>query len=301
MGQNKVYKIITDRFIESLERGHVPWDKPWSGGGQLPANGLSGREYSGVNTLLLGMMPYNQPYWLTYKQAQKAGGNVKKGESSTPVIYWQMLYKDRKTGDNLSKSKAKKWSNDPAKKGRVQTIPLLRYYNVFNVDQCENLNPDKIERADVKKYDWEPIAAAGKIWEQYPARPDLQHGGGASYYQPGTDLIQLPEQPQFKSAELYYKTLFHEMIHSTGHKSRLNRDLKPVNMDKSSYSKEELTAEIGAAFLNNAAGILEPTFKNSEAYIKNWLQALKKEDNEKMIVHAAARAQKAADHILNKD
>jgi len=298
--KNKVYKVITDKFIESLERGVIPWEKPWSTAGVLPSNGLTGRQYSGVNILLLGMMPYSQPYWLTFNQAKKAGGNVKKGESSTPVTFWKMLYKDKKTGEKLSRGKAKKWLKNADKRGRVKTIPLLRYYNVFNIEQCENLDEDKIKRAPVKTYDFEPVEKAAEIWDNYPGRPELKTGGGAAYYTPSLDTIQMPENEHFKSPELYYKTLFHESIHSTGAKHRLNRELNG-NMRTKSYSKEELTAEIGAAFLNNAAGILEPVFENSEAYIKNWLQALKDEDNQAMIVGAAARAEKAANHILNID
>lgn len=299
--KNSVYKLIQDRFIDRLEDGQIPWAKPWSATGVMPTNGLTGRTYSGVNVLLLGMMPYTQPYWLTFNQAKKAGGNVISGESSTPVTFWNMFYKDSKTGETLTKKEAKKLKRDADKAGRVETIPCLKYYNVFNIEQCENLDESKIQQVEPETHEWEPIEQAAEIWKNMPDRPDLIHGGGHAYYAPADDIIQLPEQEQFTTAEGYYKTLFHEAVHSTGADHRIGRKLTTVNMDKKSYSKEELTAEIGASFLTHAAGIFEPMFENSVAYVNGWLDALRHEDNEKMIIHAAARAQKAADFILDRN
>lgn len=299
--KNKVYKIITDRFIDALEKGEIPWEKPWNSAGMMPANGSTGRQYSGVNTLLLGMMPYEQPYWLTFNQAKKAGGNVIKGEKSTPVIFWKINSYDKETGDKLSDKKARKWKKDPAKKSRVKTVPILRYYNVFNVEQCENLDPDSIERVELKSHEWSPMQQAEKIVQGMPNAPKIENnGGGRAFYRPSSDEIQMPARERFDCPAKYYSVLFHEMAHSTGHSSRLDRDLSTGMMDKKSYSKEELIAEITSAFLNNEAGILEKEFDNSAAYIAGWLKVFRNEDNENLIVNAAANAQHAADYILNR-
>lgn len=292
-----VYGIITERFIEALERGRIPWAKPWSTSGLMPANGLSGRRYSGVNTLILGMMPYEQPYWLTYNQAKKAGGNVKKGEKSTPVVYWMFLYFDKESGKKLSKKEGEKRARED-----VRIVPYPRYYNVFNIDQCENLDEAKIQRAEVKTHEWDADGAAEKIVAGMPDAPKIDHnGGGRAFYRPATDHISMPERERFKSAAGYYSTLFHEMAHSTGHSSRLNRDLTSGAMCKKSYSREELIAEISSAFLNAEAGYLDQEFDNSAAYVNGWLSVFRNEDNERLIITAAAQAQKAADYILNRD
>lgn len=294
---NKVYKIIQDRFIESLEAGEIPWNRPWSKAGQMPANAFTGRRYSGVNSLLLGMLRYEQPYWLTFNQAKKAGGNVKKGEKSTPVIYWKLMHFDKQSDKKLTKAEANK---RPA--SQVKTVPLLRYYNVFNIDQCENLDPEKIHREELKTFEFNEIERAQSIADNMPNAPEIDHnGGGRATYSPLKDKIQLPKRERFSTPGGYYAILFHEMIHSTGHESRLNRDLSAGVMDKKSYSKEELIAEIGATFLSADAGILEQErFDNSAAYVNGWLRVFKREDNQTLIVHAAAAAQKAADYILDR-
>lgn len=297
---NKVYQIVTDKFIEALETGVIPWQKPWKEIGGIPANAVSGRRYHGVNPFLLllvsQMKGYTQPYWLTYNQAKNAGGNVKKGEKSAPIVYWNLTYYDKETGDKLSK---KEGQSRPA--DEVKTVPYLRYFNVFNIEQCEDLDEDKINRIEIELNDIPPIDAAEAIVRNMPNAPKIEHNGGnRAYYHPRKDEIQLPERGRFNSPEEYYGTKFHEMIHSTGHKSRLDRELQPSKMNKESYSKEELIAELGRSFLNAEAGILEDQFDNSAAYIENWLQVFKDEDNARLIVNAAANAQKAADYILNR-
>ena len=271
---NDVYQIITDQILAKLESGTIPWRKPWSSvkasGGTRPRN-LEGRCYSGSNWFLLGMLDYQTPIFGTYKMIQAAGGQVRKGEKGIPVVYWKMLdCKDEK---------------EPSK---VKKVPMLRYYMVFNVEQCDGLNlPEPEPMAP-----FDPIQDAEAIWNRYAGKPSLKHGGDRACYIPALDSIHLPEPGTFIDPASYYNTLFHEMGHSTGHESRLNRELSQV---QEKYSREELIAELSAAFLSAQCG-LDSTLDQSAAYIANWLGFLKSDP--KAFVLAAGKAQKAADRIL---
>jgi antirestriction protein ArdC len=268
-----VYKIITDRILEALEAGTCPWRKSWVGVG-MPRSMSTGKPYRGVNIFILGFQPYSSAYWLTFNQCKKMGGMVKKGEKGTPVVFWKFL---RKTQDD----------------GTVKQIPFLRYYTVFNVEQCEGIDaPDAPERTHT------PLEAAEAIIGGMPKRPEINHGGDRAAYCPSLDTIRLPKPEQFETAEAYYTTAFHELAHSTGHDSRLSRDLVAFSMDKGSYSREELIAEMTAAFLSGEAGIDDTTLDNSAAYIASWRKALS--DDPKLIIQAAGKAQKAADYILDR-
>ena len=283
---NDVYQVITDRIIAQLEKGVVPWQKPWQGGEQMPRNLTSGRAYRGVNVFLLHAMCYESPFWLTYKQASELGGHVKKGERACPVVFWKRLQVADKTEPTGNKA-----------------VPFLRYYSVFNVAQCEDIPPDKIPVQNGSQRQHCPITAAENIVATMPKKPEIKHGGGRACYSPGLDCVTMPKPEHFQTGQDYYSVLFHELTHSTGHASRLNRkgiggeDGEWSAFGSTPYAREELVAEMGAAFLSGHAGIVERTLDNSASYIQSWLARLK--EDRRLIVQAAAAAQKAADFILD--
>jgi antirestriction protein ArdC len=274
----KIYEMVTDKIIEKLEQGTVPWQKPWVSGG-LPKSLVSGKTYRGVNVFLLAIQDYSSPYWLTLKQANDRGGKVRKGEKSTPVIFWNWINKEDK--DNPDK---------------VKKIPFLKYYRVFNVEQCDGLNFPQEEVARPLNR----ITECEKVVSDMPKAPRLTHGGNHAYYRPSEDVVNMPASDGFVSDEEYYSTLFHELTHSTGHESRVGREgIKDVQpFGTVDYGKEELVAEMGAAFLCGITGINNKTVDNSAAYINSWLKKIRQD--KKIIVQAAAAAQKASDFILGK-
>lgn len=276
-----VYQIITDRIVGLLEAGTVPWQKQWKGGHEMPRNLISGKEYRGINIFLLHAMSYQSPLWVTFKQAAELGGNVRKGEKSCPVVFWKWL------------------EGRDSQSGEPKRIPLLRYYSAFNVAQCEGL--EKHLPATVTDRVHNPIAEAESILAAMPKKPEIRHGQRQAYYSPKADYIGLPDPAAFNSDQDYYNVLFHELTHSTGHESRLNRKGvagESVSFGSQTYSKEELVAEMGAAFLCGHCGIADHTIDNSAAYIATWLSRIKEEP--KLVVQAAAAAQKASDYILGK-
>lgn len=271
-----VYEQITERIVLMLETGTIPWRKPWKVQTGLPRNLVSKKAYRGINTFLLHAMHYESPYWLTYRQALELGGNVRKGEKSCPVVFWkQLAIEDEQTGE-------------------TEKIPLMRFYSVFNVAQCDGLKniPATVET---------PLSAPSKpdeIVALMPQRPEIKHGLSKAFYSPGADTVSMPHRERFTTEAGYYATLFHELIHSTGHKSRLNRPTltESAGFGSNPYCKEELIAEMGAAFLCGQAEIAEQVLENSAAYVQSWLEQLQKD--KKLIVQAAGQAQKAADFIL---
>jgi antirestriction protein ArdC len=276
--RNDVYQIVTDRVISLLESGTVPWRKPWAGGDQFPMNLASGKAYRGVNVWLLSCAGFSSPYWVSYKQAQDRGGSVRKGEKSSLAVFWKRL----ETTDKAT--------------GEKKTIPMLRYYRVFNVEQCDGVDYPKPEAREVT---FNPIAAAESIVAAMPAPPAITHNEARAYYQRESDRVNMPKRETFAAETEYYSTLFHELIHATGHESRLGRLAnESTNFGSSTYAKEELLAEMGAAYLNATAGILHSNIDNSAAYIASWLKRLK--DDRKLVVMAAAAAQRASDFILGK-
>jgi antirestriction protein ArdC len=279
------YQVITDRVITLLEQGTIPWQKPWQGGQFMPRNLISLREYRGVNVFLLHAMMYESPYWLTFNQAKELGGNVRRGEKACPVVFWKWLDgKDETTGE-------------------AKRIPFLRYYSVFNVAQCEGIEAH-VPKAEQTRPDHNPIEAGERIVSAMPRRPEIRHGLDRAFYSPSGDFVGIPSPEQFRNGQDYYSVLFHELTHATGHESRLNRkgvggtDGEWSAFGSTPYAKEELVAEMGAAFLCGQAGIVERTIDNSAAYVQSWLARLK--DDRRLVVHAAAQAQKAADFILGK-
>jgi antirestriction protein ArdC len=281
----KVYEIVNSRIMELLQQGTVPWRKTWHSESNYPKNLVSKKEYRGVNLFLLGCQEYSNPYWMTFKQCQDKGGHVCKGEKSTPVIFWKWV--DRKgTADA---------DQEETRNGKV---PMLRYYSVFNIAQVEGIEAPPSSETVANPFS--PIQRAEKIMAGMPLRPDIRHGGNQACYSPMLDFVRLPEPSAFQSPEEYYATAYHELVHSTGHASRVGRKgiLEPSYFGSHEYSKEELVGECGAAFLCGVAGIENRTIENSAAYIAGWLKALK--NDKKLLVMAAAQAQKASDYILNR-
>lgn len=277
---SKVYEIITSRIIEQLEKGTVPWHKPWNGDLSYPRNGVSQRAYRGINVFLLGCSEYSSPNWLTFKQAKDLGGAVRKGEKSTPVIFWKWLDKeDSETGDAIK-------------------VPLLRYYNVFNVSQCD-LPADKLPpEPKIETFPFSPIETCEQVVSEMANPPAIESNANAAFYRPSSDSVHMPSPERFEKAEEFYSTLFHELTHATGHKSRLHREgiADVAAFGSRTYSKEELIAEMGSAFLCGHCRIEQTTLDNSAAYINGWLKKLK--GDSKLVIHAAAAAQKATDLIL---
>ncbi len=273
---NYVYDTVTNKILVALESGTVPWHKPWSAG--IPRNATTNRPYHGINTILLGMSQYPDQRWLTFKQAGQLGGHVRKGEHGSLITFWKPLKVEDQDGE-------------------PKTIPLLKVYNVFNVDQCEALNLEPL--ADTNKV--EPIAAATAIVDAMPNPPSIDHDGGdTAYYRPSNDSVHLPAMETFHSAGEYYSTTFHELAHSTGHESRLNRhglETGIAPFGSAVYSKEELAAEFGASFLCTLSGI-DNTLDNSAAYINGWSKALRADN--RLVIAAASQGQKAADYIIGE-
>jgi antirestriction protein ArdC len=281
---NKVFDIITERIMKELERGEIPWRKPWSAAGEIPKNLASKKEYRGINIIILATAGFASPYFVSFKQCQKLGGSVKKGARGIPVVFWKTDRIEVEDPDTGEATLEPRW--------------ILRYYTVFNAaEQCEGLEK-KIPV--VEKDHKDKISACEEIVEGFAGRPETTFGGDRAYYRPRTDTIGMPHLDDFGNSEEFYSTYFHEFVHSTGAEKRVGR---PGVMDfdafgSHEYSKEELVAEMGAAFLCGITGIESKTIENSGAYIRSWLKKLS--DDRKMVVHAAAAAQKAFDHITGK-
>ena len=289
-GSDKIKQMITDRLIEGLtkaiETGEcAPWNMPWnSKTGGIPVNFKSKKRYRGINTLVLAMQRYESPTWLTYKQAQEKCGTVKKGEKATPVIFWQWLYKDA-NGKTVKDRKL-----------AVKSIPMLRYYSVFNIAQCEGVK-DTWEAPVEANH--EPIKEAQSMVEAMPNAPKIEHQEARAYYRPSTDTVNMPRLGLFDSPESYHSTLFHELVHATGHKTRLDREgitSATANFGSEEYSKEELVAEMGAAMLCGICGLDNAkTEQNTISYLKSWIGKLK--DDPSLAIAAGGQAQKAVDYI----
>lgn len=279
-----VYEVITSRIIEQLEAGTAPWHRPWRVHGKngLPRNLVTMREYRGINVWILLSSGFSSPYWLTYRQAQMVGGRVRTGEKGLPVVYWKFGTREVDDGEEIIE----------------QRSVLVRQYTVFNIEQCEELRLQPAQPSD-NKSQVQPIEACERVVSDWQQKPTITHGGDCASYSKIYDLVRMPERESFESAEEYYSTLFHELTHSTGHPNRLNRSTLTdfERWGDSTYSKEELVAELGAAFLAGYCGIENRTLNNSAAYLANWLQVLRHDS--RMIVVAGSQAQKAIDLILN--
>jgi antirestriction protein ArdC len=274
-----IYQAITARFIEQLKRGTVPWQKPWLD----VQNMVSRKPYRGINALLLGSSDYQSPFWISFKQTLDLGGHVKKGEKSTPVIYCKILEKRDEAGNPIVREDGK-----PAR------IPFVRWANVFNLDQTEGIQAPVLTVSQTAS---QPLEKAAAIVENAKLCP-IRNAGFAASYSPKDDVIRIPAPSTFRSQEDYFHTLYHEMIHGSGHSSRLNREgvTHRTRFGSEPYSEEELIGELGAAFLSNEAGILDSVrFENSAAYLASWTEKL--ENDPRTIISAASQAQRASDFI----
>lgn len=284
-----IYQTVTDRIISSLKASVIPWEKPWKtpryAGGPFPRNFYTGKPYRGINVLLLWSSEYSSPFWLTFKQAQALKGNVRRGQHGTQIIFYKQLPEYAKKDDEAM--------------GEDERVPfVLCHYTVFNVEQCDGLTlPEISQPAIALEIDEDELCESIVTgWENRPTLHLNNPTEYRAYYRPSTDSVHMPARTRFVDAPHYYSTLFHELIHSTGHESRLNRTFGGRFGDKL-YRKEELVAEIGAAFLCAIAGIAnEHTDRNTTAYIQNWIDRL--EEDNRLIAHAAGNAQRAVDMIL---
>ena len=284
-----VYAIVTEKIINMLESGVVPWRRPWTSTG-LPRNLVSKKPYKGINYFLLSASKYVSPFWLTYRQATEFGGHVRKGEESTIVVFWK--------AEDVKQSSEALEAEETDDKNRRRF--LLRYYRLFNLEQCELPQAvlDKLPKIETHEHD--PIEAAERIIAGIPNPPEIQYAGSRAFYSPITDRITLPPRELFSSAEEFYATLNHEESHAVGHPKRLNRKsiTEAAPFGSPTYCFEEIVAEMSAAYLCAEAGISPAVIDNEAAYIQGWLKKIRSE--KRLVVSAAAQAQKAADFILNR-
>jgi antirestriction protein ArdC len=276
--QKDIYQQITDKIIAALEAGVAPWVKPWATtGAGLPRNAVTGRPYSGINTVLLGMSDFSSPLWLTYNQAKEVGAQVRKGEHGTTVVF----YKPFQVAD----------VNNP--EGPEKSIPMLRSFTVFNVWQIDNL-PEKYTPApEIVLVD---NFADNEQAERLLAKAAIVHGKSKACYIPSADVIWMPNKADFKSMGDYYATGLHELGHWTGNKSRLAREFSGRFGD-AAYSMEELVAELNAAYLCAHCGIDGQL--QHDSYIAAWLKVLK--NDKRAIFTASSAARKAAEFLIGKE
>ena len=281
---NDIYQTVTDKIIAELETGTAPWIRPWTGESDpIPRNALSQRPYRGINTLLLGLEAQHHGYgsnqWLTFRQAQQLDGHVRKGERSTLIIYYEAKIVEKEASDPVADG------DEPEKR----FIPLLKIFNVFNLDQIDGLPAME----PVFGPNWDPNLKAEQIIDASGAQ--IRHSGFRAFYSPPNDLIYLPLKSSFKDEAGYYATALHELAHWTGHPSRVGRKLGR-RFGESAYAMEELIAEMGAAFLS-AHCHLEGRLQHA-SYIASWLEVLQRD--KRAIFVAAAQAQKAVDYLLER-
>lgn len=290
-----VYSIITEKIIEKLERGCIPWHKPWRSIG-APRNLVSKKSYRGVNVWLLAMQGFTSPYWATIRQINELGGSVRKGEKASPVVFWK-VYVNGIEVKNVDHAQEAQHAEENSERRFI-----LRYYPVFSTEQCDLPASVTEQLALPEQRELDPIEACEKILAGMPNPPEIVHAGDEAFYSPAHDRVTMPPRGLFESAEEYYCTLLHECCgHGSGAAKRLNRDSinEAAPFGSAIYSIEECVAEMTAAYLCGISGIESRTIDNSAAYIAGWLKN-KLRDDRKFVVHAAAQAQRACDYVLNR-
>lgn len=274
-----LYQMITDRIIAQLEAGTVPWHRPWkTSSGAISRS--TGRPYSVLNQLLLPL----EGEYVTFRQAAEEGHPVKKGEKASAVFFFKFIEsEDKDTGEK-------------------KTIPLLKYYSVFHISQCPGMKP-RFTVSEGQQNDLQPDERAEQILNNYIGRYGVtlrKERSNKAYYSPASDTIVVPELNQYSELSEFYSTIFHEAVHSTGHKSRLNRISDVARFGSESYSREEMCAELGSSYLINIAGLeTASSFRNSAAYINGWLSAIK--GDKRFIISAAGQAEKAVRLIMGEN
>ena len=313
-----IYQMITDKVISMFKNAKASdYHRPWKDDAFfIPINFDSKKPYRGVNRLLLQERigfagAFRNPYFLTFNQIKKHGGHLKKGTRGYEVVYYSIRYivpADKNTGRKAYSSTNTQKVIDYLAKNKlsediVTRIPMIRYYNVYNGASIEGIDfqLDKLQIGRAVPDTASENQAAALIVENYPNPPAIKHEGNRAYYSPSDDYVKMPKKEQFDSINDYYRILFHELTHSTGHDKRLDRGIH-LMLEKEDYAKEELVAEFGAVFLSAWAGIMWYTNKNHAVYLKNWNSAIKEAENDnKFLMKAASLAQAATDYILNLD
>ena len=299
MAQFNIYQAVTDRIISQLEKGVIPWRKPWKVSGvqirfkedltKLAFNRVTKLAYGALNQMLLSRVGE----YASFKQWTDLGGKIKKGAKSEIVVFWKWLdYKDENDVDENGNPKIKR-------------VPYLKHYLVFHISDVEGVEPLQLTELNEGEEKPEPdcfdsIEEAERIMNEYVTRENMpiEYHGNSACYSPTFDRVTLPERFKFgKNSAEFYSTAFHELTHSTGAKHRLDRPIRN-HFGDTAYSKEELVAEIGASGMLNILNIETPeSFTNSVAYIQSWISQLKKDN--KLIVMASAQAEKAIKYIIN--
>ena len=283
---SKATNLVADRILELLERGELPpWDRPWRINPRgIPCNAVTLRPYRGINVWMTRISQeikgYRDHRWLTYKQAQQAGGNVRRGEKATVVVFWKMLEKENKDG-------------------KPSTFPMAATYNVFNAEQTEGCKlpelPELPEPAD-------PIAEAEAVIAGMPNPPAFETYESENippHYRPLDDLVRVPDRRRYHRIELYYNTVYHELTHATGHPRRLDRFDPAHRPDLHEYGVEELVAGMGSAMLADLTGISHVTITPDASYVKHWSEVIKADRS--IVINAAQRSQKAVDYITGRN
>lgn len=282
--KTSVAQIAVDAILDALDKGVSPWHKPWVCG---EPRSYDGRIYRGINRFLLGLAPFENPVFVTFKKTKELGGNIKEGEKGLPVFFWHVpepktVIHNANTGED-----------EVLADGGNQHF-FLRYYRVWNIAQTEGIPADKIARVTPERHEHEPIAEAEALWAGYEDKPNTSFTGSRAFYRPSTDEIVLPPMSAFADAQEFYSTLFHEAAHSTGHESRLDRKASTM-FGTADYGREELVAELASAILCGKCGLKRP-LANSAAYCENWAKAIRSAPAN-AVVSAASAAEKAADWI----
>lgn len=274
-----LYDIVTKKIMQALERGVIPWRRPWDSTEAFPINAITQKPYRGINPFLLTGSSFSDHRWLTFKQASELGGTVKKGEQGRLVVFWKGTSVEEDEHDE-----------------QVRRPPILRYYNVFNAQQCEGLGlPELPPKRAVPES--ERLTKAQLLIDLMPNLPKIVKGGTVATYFPRTDHIRIPAMHRFDTVDSYYQTLYHELAHATGHETRLARKgiMEVERFGSEGYSQEELVAEFGAAYCCAAVGLDNSYIEDAASYIDSWLNVLDRQPA--MLVYAAAQAQRAADYI----
>jgi len=307
MNANNIYDRINKIVIEGLEKEGLSWFKPWKNGAEnRPFNMYTKRFYSGFNIFLLNCIMKEKGYqhnqWLTFKQCSENNGKISKGEKATDVYFWQIGYFDNKLNKYVKPQDIKKINPMELHEGkeRYRKTFNVKFYKVFNVAQCEGIEPI-VSEEEKSSITFEPSELAEQVVQHYVEKENgfiIKNDEQSAYYHPKLDFVNMPRRETFRDSDSYYKTLFHELAHSTGHKKRLDRkSLTEISFfGGETYAKEELVAEISSMYLVGLIGLNpKDSDENSQAYIKGWCKHLK--DKPQECVFAMQQATKAVDYI----